>query len=521
MQQSKKLVIVGGGTAGWLTALVANAAFKQHEIVLVESSEIGILGAGEGSTPHLVAALEYVGIDLENLVQNTSCTLKNGILFDNWSETKKPYVHGFDVYDRRFQKVVLNHNMSNFEWTSAPLLPYLAEYAGVEDEEIDFTTHISLKNKALFTRKEEQTISLGHDGINDFNLEGIYAVHFDARSLATYLAKVAQERGVVRVEGKVKDINRAIDGNISDIVLEDGQSVAGDLFFDCTGFARLIIGKMFESEWVSFKDSLPAKRAMPFFLEPNPEAVEPYTLAKAMDRGWIWKIPLQHRYGCGYVYDPDQISDDQVKQEIDAFAGKEVEIPTIFNFEPGYYKKVWIKNCLALGLSNGFVEPLEATSIMQLIFALQTFFAQRHNIFTDNDIYKDNYNAQIAEDHEHIAAFIYLHYMTDKTNNDFWANFTENYRMPDGLVPTVERAKLGLLNMRDNSGIFDITSHITVIRGNGLLDRENIERIYQDGLQDLNFDRFITDIREDIVGNAGFLVDQKEFLSHIGANFDR
>jgi tryptophan halogenase len=519
--ESKTFVVVGGGTAGWLTALVANAAFKEHKVILVESADIGILGAGEGSTPHLVHFLDYVGIDLEDLVKNTSCTLKNGILFDNWSQNKKPYVHGFDVYDTRLQRIALNHGIPNFEWTSAPLLPYLSEYLGIEDEEIDFTTHISLKNKALFTYREDRPGFLENNGMRDFNLEGIYAVHFDAKSLADYLSRVAQERGVVRIEGKVEEIERESNGNISNLVLQDGERVFGDFFFDCTGFARLIIGKLFESEWVSFKDSLPAKRAMPFFLKPDPTSIPPYTLARAMDKGWIWKIPLQHRYGCGYVYDPDQISDEDVKKEIDSFVGEEVEVPRIFNFEPGYYKKVWIKNCLAVGLSNGFVEPLEATSIMQSVFALQTFFAQRHKIFSDDDVFKNNFNAQIEDDHQDVAAFIYLHYMTDKTNNDFWKNFTKHYKMPERLVPTIERAERGLLNMRDNSGIFDIVSFATVIRGNGMLNRKNVEEIYKYGIEDLNIVRIIDDIKANISEKSSPLVDHKALLSHLGGNFDQ
>lgn len=517
MREQKTFVVVGGGTAGWLAALITRQTFPEHDIVLVESSEIGILGAGEGSTPHLLGALEYAGVTLQDLVRNTSSTLKNGILFDGWSETKRPFLHGFEFNNNAFQKVALNHNISNFEWTSAPILPYLAEYVGIEDEDIDILTHASLRNKALF-RRNQNGPTLENNGSKDFFQEGVSAVHFDAQSLANFLSKVSQQRGVNRIEGKVQHIQQDENGKILHLVLEDGREVAGDFFFDCTGFAKLIIGKLYNSEWVSFKENLPAKRAMPFFLKPDYD-IPPYTLAKAMDKGWIWKIPLQHRYGCGYVYDPDQISDDDVKKEIDEFAGEEVEIPRIFNFEPGYYKDVWIKNCLALGLSNGFVEPLEATSIMQLLFALQTFFAQRHKVFSDDEVLKSNYNRQIAEDHNDIAAFIYLHYMTNKTNNDFWSNFTNNYKMPERLIPTVERAKHGLLNMRDNTGIFDIVSHTTIVRGNGLLERDQIEAIYHDGLEDLGMINAIPEMSNQIRDYAGILVGHRDFLSHLGARF--
>jgi len=502
---SNKFVIVGGGTAGWLTALILRKSFPLASIDLVESSQIGILGAGEGSTPHFLQALEYADINLKDLITNTSCTIKNGILFDNWSKNKEPYIHGFGVNDARFGQDAFNSKFSEFEFTPAPILEYLAERNELSEKDIGFLTNLSLKNKTLFRKENDQ-----------YHQKGIYAVHFDARSLAEYMAKVARERDVKRIEGKVQDIHRNESGNITHLVLDNGREVRGQFFFDCTGFARLIIGKLFESEWVSFKDSLPAKRAMPFFLDPDEHSVQPYTHAKAMDRGWIWKIPLQHRYGCGYVYDPDQISDDEVKQEIDEFAGKGVEIPTMFNFDPGYYKKVWIKNCLALGLSNGFVEPLEATSLMQLIFALQTFLSQRHKVFSDDDVFKDNYNRQIEEDHRDIEAFIYLHYMTDKDNNDFWSNFTSNYKMPDRLVSTVERLRYGILNMRDNTGIFDINSHLVVGRGNGLLLKDNVEEIYQASIKDMGIEPFIPEIIRDIDHQTGTMTDHKQFLTDLG-----
>ena len=521
MIRSRKFVIVGGGTAGWITALITRQVFPEHQIVLVESSEIGILGAGEGSTPHLLNTLNQLGISLQDLIQNTSCTLKNGILFDGWSEDRKSFVHGFEFNNQGFQQIAMNHGLSNYDWTSAPLIPYLAEYHGMEAEDVDILTYASLRNKALFRRKQQAVVSLEDRSPDDFFEEGVEAIHFDAQSIANYLAKVAQSRRVDRIEGKVADIGRDPMGNISHLVLEDGQRVDGEFFFDCTGFARLIIGKMFESEWVSFKETLPAKKAMPFFLKPDKDHVPPYTLAKAMDKGWIWKIPLQHRYGCGYVYDPDQISDDDVKKEIDAFAGEEVEIPRIFNFEPGYYKDVWIKNCLALGLSNGFVEPLEATSIMQMLFALQTFFSQRQNVFTNDDVYKKNFNRQIEADHKDIASFIYLHYMTNKTNNDFWANFTQNYKMPEALVPTIERLERGLLNMRDNSGIFDIVSHTVVTRGNGLMPRDNINRIYKDSLEELRLEQQLHNMIEQMQQYSDLLVPHRDFLSHLGADFEK
>lgn len=502
----KDIVIVGGGTAGWVTALIAQKNFPEHRISLVESSEIGILGAGEGSTPHLPDVLEYLDISIEELVQSTSSTIKNGIIFDGWSEDRRPYLHGFDVYDTKFQKESLNFVNDIFGWSNAPVLSYLAEYFSIQDDQIDILTYASLQNKVFFNQ--------------NFKKKGIYAIHFDAQSIAKFLSQKAIERGVVRIEGRVSDVVLDINDNISKINLDGGRQISGDFFFDCTGFARLLIGKTYGSEWVSFKESLPAKRAMPFFLEPD-KNIPPYTKAKAMDYGWVWKIPLQHRYGCGYVYDPDQISDDDVKLEIDKLVGHEVSVPRIFNFDPGYFKRVWIKNCLAVGLANGFVEPLEATSIMQMLISMQKFFEQKHMIFTNNEEFKAGFNKSIEKDQVDIASFIYLHYITNKTNNSFWKNFTQNYKTPDVLKDTLQRLYFGILDSNDLSDGFDTAGYLTVARGNGILKKENIDLIYETSLKDKQLMPYLQNLLLEIPLLSNKFVYHNDLLKHLGAKIEK
>ena len=502
---TKDIVVVGGGTAGWLAALVANKVFPEHSITLVESADIGILGAGEGSTPHLAHLFRELDISLTDLILHTSSTIKNGIVFDGWSSTRRPYLQGFGVWDHQFQREVLNPPPDKtLDWTNAPLLPYLAEHLGMQEDEVELLTYATLRNKVFFGR-------------DNFEQLGEYALHFDARSLAKFLAAVATSRGVTRIEGTVSNVATNENGNISHIYLDGDRKVSGDFFFDCSGFARLLIGKVYESEWVSFKDILPAKRAMPFFLDQD-EEIWPYTRSKAMDYGWMWQIPLQHRYGCGYVYDPDQISDEDVKTEIDTFFGHEVTVPRIFNFDPGYFKSPWIKNCLALGLSSGFVEPLEATSIMQMITSMQIFFRQKHMVFTDNEDFKAVFNAKMVEDQIDIASFIHIHYITDKTNTDFWKNFSKNYSLPDRISNTMQRLYNGILSEEDDTGgHFDSIQFLTLARGHGILNQESISSIYETSIKARNLEPELDRHIKRILAATEDLADHTEFLKHLGS----
>lgn len=502
---SKNIVVVGGGTAGWLTALISKKVFPEDNICLVESSDIGILGAGEGSTPHLLDMMLYLDISLQDLVKNTSCTIKNGILFDGWSNSRRPYLHGFDIYDQRFQRESLNFNSNILEWTNAPVVGYLAEYFGIEDDEVDILTYNSIRNKVFFNK--------------DFVQEGISAIHFDARSLAEFLKNKALDRGIKRIEGLVSEVSLDEEGNVSYVNLNGDHKIFGDFFFDCTGFARMIIGKVYNSEWVSFKEILPANRAMPFFLERDKD-IPPYTLSKAMKSGWMWKIPLQHRYGCGYVYDSNQISDEGVKDEIDNLIGEEVHVPKIFKFDPGYYKKVWIKNCLALGLANGFVEPLEATSIMQMLISAKAFFEQKHMIFTNNEQFKDSFNSKIERDQIEIASFIYLHYLTDRKDSEFWADFSKRHMPPDSIKHTLQRIYYGLLGPQDSSEGFDTASYLTVARGNGILKKQNIDNIYSTLLKEKSLEPYLHNLINQIPKYSERFIFHKDFLKHLGANFD-
>jgi tryptophan halogenase len=414
----KNIVIVGGGTAGWITALEARDVFKDSSITLIESSEIGILGAGEGTTPNFLNFLESKKISLSSVVKNTKATLKNGIKFTNWNGDGKSYFHPFS---------------DTVPYHPSVMQALFEVYKGKNCDDIVLTSFLSDQNKtkAFFTRS-----------LDDFKLiefDGSLGIHFDARLMATFLKEKGKQRGINVIDGSVIQINTDEQGFISSLDLEDGRRVLTDFVFDCSGFRRLIIGNFYKSQWKSYSDSIPNNRAMPFFIE-NKGKTPPFTEAIAMKYGWVWKIPVQGRFGCGYVFDKNLVSDEEIKKEIyDNFG--EVDIPRVFNFEAGCYRETWIKNCVSIGLSSGFIEPLEATSIWTQIISLNIFHRCLQGVYSSDPKVIEYYNSTVFEVNEKILAFIYLHYITDRKDTSYWGDFRTKNSPPNNYVEYETKSK--------------------------------------------------------------------------------
>lgn len=443
------IAIVGGGTAGWLTALYAKKAYPNENIILIESEEIGILGAGEGTVPLLIDFFKFLEISIPDLVQNCNMTIKNGIKFTNWSNENNSYVHPFWHLDSGYQ------NNQNSFFSAYPFDSYLESNTSFthivsskfnhKKEEYSFIENISKNN--LVPIFEDKTKS----DYSRFNKVTHFAIHFDANLLAKYLRKIGESRGIKRIEGIVSEIKTDKENYIKYLVTNN-KKIKTDFVFDCTGFKRLIIGNFYKSKWKSHSEYLPAKRAIPFFL-PIDKEIPPYTEAIAMNYGWMWKIPVQNRYGCGYVFDSDFISDDEAKKEIDDYLGFEVESPKTFSFNAGCYEEVWINNCLAVGLSAGFIEPLEATSLMQSAIQLKSFFKLYNSIKTKNYFTKEKFNKNYLLETQEVVDFLYLHYITNKANNIFWKDFTKNNKVPEFIDYIYE-----ILKERPIDGEFDFGS---------------------------------------------------------------
>lgn len=401
LQNKNKFIIAGGGTAGWIAALYLKKYFPESLITVIESSQIGILGAGEGTTPRFVGFLNEVDININDFIINTNATIKNGIKFTNWHGDNEYYFHPFSDGKETFW----------FDENKIFAIDYIANEK-------------DLKNICLSNLCAEQNKIKNYYVDDNFKYFGTFALHFDARMVADYLKRIAVNRGVLHIDSKIiSSVHDDNTFNISGLKLENDEIVDCDFLFDCTGFSRKFVGETFKEDWVDYTKSLPVNRALPFFIENKTNIIPPYTEAIAMKYGWIWKIPVQGRYGCGYVFDSSYVTDEEIKKEITDLFG-EVTVPRSFSFEAGFYKNIWVKNCICLGLSSGFIEPLEATSIWTTIFSLSTLVKNySETIFTCNPEEIQSYNKTIREFNEQIKDFIQLHYITKRNDSLFWSEY--------------------------------------------------------------------------------------------------
>jgi tryptophan halogenase len=502
------LVIVGGGTAGWITALYANKLYPDYKITLIESEEIGILGAGEGATPVLNSFLTYLDIDIVDLIKETNSVIKNGIKFTNWSDSGDSYYHPFVSEIDASNDANFTHH--NYEEQS---INYSHIYAALNNhswKDYSLISKLSESQKSPFIFLDDGFMSISN-----------WSYHFNARMLAEFLRKVGEERGIARVEGIVKSFTQDLEGNINSLYV-DNKTIKCDFVFDCTGFSRFFIGKHFKSEWISHSEYLPAKKAIPFFI-PKDSNLPPYTESTAMSSGWIWKIPTQDRYGCGYVFDSDYISDEDAIKEIENYLGFVPEYPRgkagAFNFSAGCYKEIWIKNCLAVGLSAGFIEPLEATSIMQFIMTLIDFFSNPSYLKTNNSAIKNKFNNQYIKDTNEVVDFIYLHYLTNKKGK-FWEEFKSKNKTPEFIEFILEVIKERPINSIDFNGrrMFVSYSYDYVLIGNEILSQEMLLNHHKD----IKYDKSKT--YGDIVSKQSIILDRcsdhKETINTLKNQYD-
>ena len=448
------IVVLGGGTAGWLTALHANKYYPNLNVFVVESEEIGILGAGEGTTPQIVGHLDELNIAVSELVKNCKATIKTGINFQNWNGDGKKYFHSFQTNAglRDFSSLAFTRNVIE----------------NLSNDNINLPKKLCDVKKVPFTYAQNVDC-LNNNPINSFYQYAAWALHFDARELAKYLRMVAENRGITRIEGKLKSVLR--DGNnIKALALENGDSIDSDFVFDCSGFARLLIGKTFETEWISYSDHLPLDTAVPFFI-PHDNDVSPLTDAIAMKYGWIWMIPLQNRWGCGYVFDDTHINSDEAKKEVEEFLGHKVEVNRTIKFKAGRYEDFCVNNCIAIGLSSGFTEPLEATAIMVIIFGLGAVMRAKQKYKTIDDFRKEynNYMSTMCDD---VADFLQFHYFTKRNDTEFWKKVTKNAIKSNNLTNNLQSiSKQNGFISSNYTNVFVESSYMLVGNGIGYFDK--------------------------------------------------
>ena len=446
----KDIVIVGGGTAGWMTAAALSTVLNgRYNIRLVESDEIGIVGVGEATIPMIQRFNRVLGIDENEFMRETQGSFKLGIEFVNWGKLGDRYMHGFGRLGQDLATLPFDQywNKMRRAGKAAPL------------EEYSITRMASKANKFMPPRFDVPNSPLRDIG---------YAYHFDASLYAKFLRKLSESRGVVRIEGKITRATlREPDGHIDAVELENGARVEGELFIDCSGFRGLLIEQTLQTGYEDWTHWLPADRALAVPCESAP-VITPYTRSTAHKSGWQWRIPLQHRTGNGHVYCSRFISDDEAAATLLAnLDGRALAEPRLIRFQTGMRKLAWNRNVVALGLASGFLEPLESTSIHLIQSGIQRlldFFPDRGWSAID----RDEYNRQSRFDYERIRDFIILHYhLNQRTDSAYWKECA-NMAIPDTLRHKMAMYRSHGRVVRVDNELFSEVGWIQVFEGQNM-----------------------------------------------------
>lgn len=464
----KKITIVGSGTAGLVSSLMIRSAFPLVDITIISSSQIGIIGVGEGSTEHWRIFMDICKIPLAELLIETKATHKNGIRFENWTKHTPDYFHSISYSD-----------------TYGPFNIY-SLYNGLIENNKTLTENIAsrsmIENKVRADRP--------HETVNQY--------HFDTFKLNEYLTVLCKNRNINFIDAKVNKVNLNIEnGHIDSITLDNELIHESNFWIDASGMARVLISKIDEIEWQSFSKYLQMNSAIAFPTPSDPSGeIRPYTRARAMPNGWVWEIPTQERRGNGYVYSSNHCSDEQAVQEVSDLLGFQVEPAKIIKFDPGYVKNMWIKNCVAIGLASAFVEPIEATSIGGTIQQLRCLIENLSSYKIGDTYIQKEFNKKMSIMMDNILSMISLHYISDRNDTDMWR---EQANMP---IPEYLQNLLNLWNERppfpydisqNNYEMFLVPHFYHVAQGQKvfsnqrssiLIDRFNIREITKNHIYD-------------------------------------
>jgi tryptophan halogenase len=448
----RSIVVVGGGTAGWMAAAaLARLTRTGVAITVVESDEIGTVGVGEATIPPIRSFNALIGVDENEFLRRTGGSFKLGIEFVDWLRPGSRYIHPFgptgaDIEGVSFHQFWLRH-------ASGGRLPDLDSF--------------SLSATAARLGRFQRPVADPRSVLSTLD----YAFHFDASLYAGYLREMAEKGGIRRHEGKVVGCQRSgEDGFIESLTLEDGQQIPGDLFIDCSGFRGLLIEQELGTGYEDWSGRLPCDRAVALPCAADGPPL-PYTRATALAAGWQWRIPLQHRIGTGYVYSSAHISDDEAAATaLSRAEGRQLADPRFLRFTAGRRRKVWNGNVVALGLASGFLEPLESTSIHLVQAGVSRLLAMLPDRSFD-PILTDEYNRLAALQIEQIRDFIILHYKaTERDDTAFW-NDVRNAPVPDSLAAKIALFRENGRLFRSGDELFSEHSWIAVLIGQGIIPR--------------------------------------------------
>ncbi|MCP8898151.1 tryptophan halogenase family protein [Gilvimarinus xylanilyticus] len=440
----KRIVIAGGGTAGWIAAAALSHQMGELlDITLVESEDIGTVGVGEATIPPMRTFHRLVGINEQEFVKATNATFKLGIQFENWKQIGEKYFHSFGVTGK--QTIVTD--FIHF-WLRGREL-------GIANDFGDYCLEFKAALQERFSLNNQAKLN--------------YAFHLDAGRYARFLRARAESFGVKRVEGKIAQVNQNSDsGDLTSLVLESGQELSGDLFIDCTGMKGLLIEQTLKTGFEPWVQWLPCDTAIAVQTEATAPPL-PYTRSVAHHAGWRWQIPLQNRVGNGIVFSSRHMSEDEAKDKLlSSVEGKALTEPNLIRFKTGRRKKSWNKNCIAMGLASGFLEPLESTSIHMIMTAVTRLL----QLFPHGEIKQsvvDEYNAQAESEFDRIRDFIILHYKaTERDDSPFW-QYCRDMEVPAELKHRMDLFRdFGRANQVEGE-LFRLDSWTQVMLGQGII----------------------------------------------------
>ncbi|MEI6802644.1 MAG: tryptophan halogenase family protein [Burkholderiales bacterium] len=491
-QMVRNIVIVGGGTAGWMTAAALTRVTKGRlHIRLVESDEIGIIGVGEATIPHIATFNAILGINEDEFLRATQGTFKLGIEFVNWGAIGDRYIHGFGKMGPDLDGLPFHHFW--LRMLQAGKAGDLGSYS--------INTAAPLQSKFMRARPDMAGSPLS---------EVANAFHFDASLYARYLRAMAEKAGVVRTEGKIVQVlQRPSDGFIDAVVLESGEQVHGDLFIDCSGIRGLLIEQTLKVGYEDWSHWLPCDRAIAVPCESVVPLI-PITRSTAHSAGWQWRIPLQHRIGNGHVYSSKFMEASEATEILlNNLDGKQLAEPRHIQYVPGRRKRIWEKNCVAIGLSAGFFEPIESTNIHLIQTAIQRLL----NMFPGQgfgaaDVAETNAQARI--EYERVRDFIILHYKaTERNDSPFW-NYCRTMEIPETLQHKIDLFRSNGRLVHSERDLFGDVSWLQVLNGQRI--RAKGYHPFADQRPETEVMEFLADVQNVVRKCVDFMPTHADFI---------
>jgi tryptophan 7-halogenase len=492
-----RVIIVGGGTAGWMSAAWIRHQLRaeDYSVTLVESDEIGTVGVGEATLPHIKIFNDRLGVDEAHFMRATRATFKVGIQFCDWDRPGDRYIHPFGAFGEPWGGVEFQHHWLRARQAGGQCFPI---------QDYSYAVVAARNNVFGFPNEDKKSIRSTY----------AYAYHFDAALYAEYLRSWAMERGVRRVEGRVCDVSRdPTTGDLLGLTLKSGERIAGDLFVDCSGFRSLLLGGILGVAWQDWTHWLPCDRALAVPCK-RVVTLTPYTRATARRAGWTWRIPLQHRTGNGYVFASHFISEDDARETLlAALDGAAQAEPRLLRFSPGRRAQAWCHNCVAVGLASGFLEPLESTSIYLIQAAVTDLvnLMPRPGSTRIDPRLAAEFNRLNEMQYERIRDFLVLHYAANRRIGEPMWDYVRSMSLPDSLVHKLQlfRARATLPNYQ--YGLFARDSWLSVLVGPGTM-QEGYDRL-ADPLTLSDLDERLTELRTRIQTSVDAMTSHAAFIS--------